>query len=424
MSKVFVLDTNRQPLSPCHAARARQLLHQGKASVYRQYPFTIILKREISKPDTQSLRLKIDPGSKTTGLAIVNDSTGEISWAAHLRHRGSKIKASLDTRRAIRRSRRSRKTRYRKPRFANRRRPDRWLPPSLMSRIYNIETWVVRLQKLCPVTAISMELARFDTQAMENPEISGVEYQQGELFGYEVRECLLEKFSRKCAYCGVKNVPLEVEHIIPRSRGGSNRVSNLTIACMDCNQKKGNKTSKEFGHPGVQAQAKEPLKDVAAVNATRWELCRRLQEGGLTVEVGTGGRTKYNRTQRGLPKTHWLDAACVGESTPEKLLVKGVHPLFIVATGRGSAQMCRIDRFGFPRSKAKGRKRIWGFQTGDIVKVIITKGKRVGTHTGRIAVRARGSFDLKTVRGQVQGINYRYCHLLHRADGYNYFTGT
>ena len=242
MSKIFVIDTNKQPLQPCHPARARQLLKKGKAAVYRRYPFTIILKREIVDADNQPLRcaegvadvqaiaprLKIDPGSKTTGLAIVNDDTGDVVFAAELQHRGQQIKKSLDSRRASRRGRRSRKTRYRKPRFNNRTQPKGWLPPSLMSRIYNIETWIKRLRQLCPIVAISLELVKFDTQAMVNPEISGVEYQQGELFGYEVREYLLEKFGRKCAYCGAENVPLQVEHIVPKARGGSNRVSNLT----------------------------------------------------------------------------------------------------------------------------------------------------------------------------------------------------
>ncbi len=226
--KVFVLDTNKQPLAPCHPARARQLLGKGKAAVYCRYPFTIILKREVKEADSQPFRLKIDPGSKTTGMAILNYRTGEVVWAAELQHRGWQIKSALDSRRAIRRSRRNRKTRYRKPRFNNRRRPKGWLPPSLMSRVYNIETWVARLRRYCPITAISLELVRFDTQAMVNPEISGIEYQQGELFGYEVREYLLEKFGRKCAYCGAENIPLQVEHIIPKTCGGSNRVSNLT----------------------------------------------------------------------------------------------------------------------------------------------------------------------------------------------------
>ena len=373
--------------------------------------------------DNQPLRLKIDPGSKTTGLAIINDKTGDVVFAAELEHRGQQIKKSLDSRRAIRRGRRNRKTRYRKPRFNNRRRKDGWLPPSLMSRIHNIETWIRRLRNICPITGISLELVKFDTQAMQNPEISGVEYQQGELFGYEVREYLLEKFGRKCAYCGAENIPLQVEHIVPKARGGSNRVSNLTIACEKCNQRKGNQTAEEFGHPEVQALAKKPLKDAATVNATRWELYRRIEAKGLPVEVGTGGRTKYNRSIRELPKTHWLDAACVGASTPEVLKVEGIRPLVITATGRGSRQMCRVDKYGFPRTAAKRLKRVRGFQTGDIVKAIVPTCKKVGTYIGRVAIRASGSFNIKTGSGTVQGISYRYCQLLHQIDGYTYQRG-
>ena len=364
MNYVFVLDTNKQPLNPVHPGWARKLLSSGRAAIYRRYPFTIILKYEVPDAEIQPLRLKIDPGSKTTGIALVNDETGEVVWAAELQHRGWQIKSALDSRRGIRRSRRHRKTRYRKPRFNNRRCPKGWLPPSLMSRVFNIETWVARLRRCCPITAISLELVKFDTQAMVNPEISGIEYQQGELQGYEVREYLLEKFGRKCVYCGADNVPLQVEHIVPKARGGSNRVSNLTIACVSCNQRKENQTAEEFGHPEVQAQAKKPLKvavlsrcsaretfrDAAAVNATRWELYRRVQATGLPVETGSGGRTKYNRSVRELPKTHWLDAACekplrpsaslrAGVSTPEVLQTEGICPLTIIATGHGSRQM-------------------------------------------------------------------------------------
>jgi 5-methylcytosine-specific restriction endonuclease McrA len=254
MSYVFVLDTNKQPLNPVHQGWARKLLSKGRAAVYKRYPFTIILKTAVQNTEAQPLRLKIDQGSKTTGLAIVNDNTGDIVFAAELNHRGLKIKKSMDTRRAIRRSRRNRKTRdpsqaQDKPRFNNRRRQDGWLPPSLYSRVENISAWIRRLRSLCPITAISLELVKFDTQAMHNPEITGIEYQQGELFGYEVREYLLEKFGRKCVYCGVENVPLQIEHIVPRARGGTNRVSNLTLACEPCNKNKGNQTAKEFGYP-------------------------------------------------------------------------------------------------------------------------------------------------------------------------------
>jgi hypothetical protein len=179
------------------------LLTSERAAVYRRYPFTIILRRAVDLPVAAPLRIKIDPGSKTTGLAIVNDASGEVVFAAELTHRGQDIKKSLDKRRGVRHSRRQRHTRYRKPRFQNRRHQKKgWLPPSLESRVCNIITWIKRLMCLCPVTALSQETAKFNMQQIETPEISGVEYQQGTLAGYEVREYLLEKWKRMCAYCG------------------------------------------------------------------------------------------------------------------------------------------------------------------------------------------------------------------------------
>src|SRR5215469_15321387 len=208
MSKVFVLDTNKQPLKPVHAGRARLLLHRGEAAVYRRYPFTLILKRAVEHPHLEPLRVKLDPGSKTTGIALVNDASGEVVWAAELHHRGEQIRHALDKRRAARRSRRQRNTRYRKPRFNNRRKRKGTLPPSRESRVCNVVTWVCRLMKVCPVTNISLELVHFDTQALENPDIEGAQYQQGTLSGYEVREYVLLKWDHQCAYCDARNVPL------------------------------------------------------------------------------------------------------------------------------------------------------------------------------------------------------------------------
>src|SRR5260370_29239143 len=122
MSKVFVLDPDTRPLDPVHPGRARILLTQGKAAVFKRYPFTIILKVPCDSPEVHPLRLKIDPGSQTSGLALVNDATGEMVFAAELVHRADAIKKALAQRRAVRRGRRQRKTRYREPRFANRRR--------------------------------------------------------------------------------------------------------------------------------------------------------------------------------------------------------------------------------------------------------------------------------------------------------------
>jgi 5-methylcytosine-specific restriction endonuclease McrA len=425
MTFVFVVDTNKQPLNPVHPGRARMLLKAGKAAVYQHFPFTLILKQAVEEPQAEPLRIKIDPGSKTTGIAIVNDASGQVVFAAELEHRGAVVKQRLDDRRAIRRSRRNRHTRYRKPRFQNRRRREGWLPPSLESRISNITTWVQRLRRYAPLQAISMELVKFDLQKMENPEISGAQYQQGTLAGYELREYLLEKWQRRCAYCGKEGIPLQVEHIHPRAKNGSNRTSNLTLACEKCNIAKGTQDIRDFlvKKPDllkkIQAQAKAPLRDAAAVNASRWALFRRLQAQGLPIECGSGGLTKFNRSVRGLPKTHWLDASCVGTSTPEILQIAAVKPLHIKAMGSGNRQMCQTDKFGFPKQHRQRHKRYFGFQTGDMVRAMIPRGKYTGTYTAKVTVRASGTFKLR-VKGQDISCNHGYCQSIHRSDGYLY----
>jgi 5-methylcytosine-specific restriction endonuclease McrA len=421
MSMVLVVDHERRPCAPVHPGRARHLLNRGRAAVLRRYPFTLILKEDERSEEVEPLRLKIDPGSTTTGLAVVNDATGLVVWAGELTHRGQQVKARLDQRRACRRSRRSRHTRYRPARFLNRRRSKGWLPPSLESRIANTLTWVNRLCRWCPIGAFSLELVKFDPQLMQNAEISGVEYQQGELAGYEVREYLLEKWGRKCAYCKATNVPLQIEHIVPKVRHGSNRVSNLTIACKPCNDAKGTRTAEEFGFPHIQTQARAPLRDAAAVNVTRWALFHRLAAFGLPLETGTGGRTKWNRTRRELPKTHWLDAACVGASTPPQLRMNGTVPLLITAMGRHCRQMCRTDAQGFPDKAPKATSVVGGVRTGDIVGAVVPASSvKAGVYVGRIAVRATGSCNITTAKGTVQGVHVRYCRPLHRSDGYRY----
>jgi len=425
MSKVLVLSSNKTPLMPCHSARARELLKNKKAAVYRRFPFTIILlEREVG--EVQSIELRFDPGSKVTGIAIVGEFErgNETLWAANLEHRGNAIKEALDKRRAVRRGRRNRKTRYRPARWANRAnaKVDGRLMPSLLSRVYNIKTWTTRLSKYAPISSIAVETVRFDTQLMMNPEISGVEYQQGELTGYEVREYLLEKFERQCVYCGAKDVPLQIEHIVPKSKGGTNRVSNLTLACQPCNQKKGNNSLELFlaKKPDVvrkiKGQLKATFKDAAAVNVTRFRVGNELKAFGLPVTFWSGGRTKFNRTQQGYVKDHWIDAACVGVGGAATV-IKGVKPLLIKATGRGNRQMCRMDKYGFPRTSAKTRqKRVFGFATGDIVQAIIPKGKYQGTVTGRISIRVTGQFNI----GKEGKVNHKYCNLIQRCDGYSY----
>ena len=157
-----------------------------------------------------------------------------------------------------------------------------------MSRVFNIATWVNRLSKAYPITRLAVEHVKFDTQLMENPEISGVEYQHGTLYEAELWEYLLEKFDRKCFYCGTKDVPLEKEHILPRAKGGTDRADNLTISCRPCNIEKGNRHPDEMdGQLGKRVQqalrlAKKPLKDAQAVNTIRWKIVETLKANRLT----------------------------------------------------------------------------------------------------------------------------------------------
>ncbi len=418
---VFLIDSSKQQLNPIKPKQARRLLDLGKAAVFRQYPFTLILKTTIDNPTIKPLTLKIDPGSKYTGIALLDGES--VIWCAELEHRGHQIKDALLSRRQLRRSRRNRKMRYRKPRFDNRKYSENWLAPSLEHRILTTETWVKRLMRYAPITELWIEKVKFDMQQMQNSEISGVEYQQGELAGYEVREYLLEKWGRECAYCGKKDVPLQIEHIQPKSKGGSNRVSNLCLACEKCNLKKGNKPVEEFlrNQPlllqKIKSQAKKSLKDAAVVNATRNKLVKVLVNL-LPVTTATGARTKYNRTRLNLPKEHWIDAACVGEITNLELLT--TQPLKIKCNGHGTRQMSRTNKYGFPTRYVPRLKFVKGFQTGDIVKAIVTTGKKVGKYVGRIATRSTGSFNISTKNRLVQGISYRHCSCIHKKDGYSY----
>ncbi|WP_236881156.1 RNA-guided endonuclease IscB, partial [Clostridioides difficile] len=270
---MFVINKNKKPLTPCHFAVARKLLKQGKAVVHKQFPFTIRLK-ELKEANPKGLIIKLDPGAKQTGVAL-HKPNGEVILLATIEHR------------AFRRTRRNRKTRYRAPRFLNRKRLEGWLPPSIQSIVDNIKNFIIKLKKLCYIKTIYIETVRFDTQLMLNPSIEGVDYQQGTLLGYEIREYLLYTYGHTCQYCkGLTNDhQLEIEHKYPKSRGGSNSIRNLTLACRTCNQEKGNNTLDEW----LQSLSKSKLdkervkninsilktnkpvnlKDIAKVNSSR-----------------------------------------------------------------------------------------------------------------------------------------------------------
>ncbi len=460
-SRVFVLDKHGHPLMPCHPARARKLLKSGRARVHHLAPFVIrMVDREIGQCKVPGVVVKIDPGSKHTGIACARVDKAGITHglvSIQLDHRGQFIHKRMGQRASYRRRRRSANLRYRAPRWRNRHpqacracgknakhgrgycgtclkkrnfvdngyRQYRF-PPSLFHRVATTTSWINRLSRWAPVTSLAIELVCFDTQVMQNPEISRVEYQQGTLVGYEIREYLLEKWGRKCAYCGKSSVPLNIDHVVARSRGGTNRISNLTLSCRDCNESKGaegveiwckrrfgEQNGKKIAHK-VTAQAKAPLEDTAAVNSTRWALWRELLKTGLPVETGTGGRTKWNRKRFGVPKSHTLDALCVGEvdgvgSVPNSVLI-------VACTGRGQHQRTTLDKYGFVRSRLPRTKTHHGLRTGDFVRAVVSKGKRRGVHVGRVVARSSGSVRV----GKVSGTSYRNCTVLQRADGYGY----
>ena len=413
MSKVSVLDTQKNVLEPCHPAVARRLLRTGQAAILKRYPFTIILKREVAHPNTSDYTLSIDPGSKCTGLAIT-DSDNNIIAAFELNHR-TNVKKGLSNKSGYRRMRRNRKCRYRPARWHNRSRqapiltdigweykkvksvdntkwqPSQkgWVPPSLMSKVYNIHTWVNRLIKLYPINRIAVEHVKFDTQKMANPEIEGVEYQQGTLHGYEAKQYLLEKYKHKCFYCNAKNVPLEVEHISPKGKGGTDRIDNLTISCVPCNVEKSNKLPHEL--PAAMQQkvekaiksAKRPMKDAASVNSIRWKIVETLQSTGLDVVYGTGGRTKYHRSKSNLPKTHYYDAAsvtCIPKASDN------MKVLSIQAVGYGNReglgnQVSSGSGKGYPGFRKPKLKlsRCQGFDKFDAVKLVRKSDVLIGS---------------------------------------------
>lgn len=170
----------------------------------------------------------------------------------------------------------------------------------------------------------------------------------------------------------------------------------------------------------IKAQLKSSLKDAAAVNITRKQIVKELENLNVPVLTGTGAETKYNRVSQGYKKEHYIDALCVGTTGTKVYIPSTLKPLLIKKERRNNRQMCLVDKYGFPRGKAKGSKIVHGFKTGDIVKAVVLKGKKKGTYKGKVAVRSSGSFNIKVKQGVVEGIGWKNCVMLYRFDGYSY----
>lgn len=416
---VFVIDKNKTPLSPTTFAKARLLLKENKAVVHKVYPFVIRLKQ--SKVCISNYIIKLDPGATTTGVAIVDNN--KCLFLMEIIHRGKAIKKALLNRRGIRNSRRRRKTRYRKCRFLNRYRKDNWLSPSVKSRADNVINITSKISKYIPIFKVVIEKVSFDTSSMtEDKKLNGIEYQNGSLKDTKLRQYIFTKHNSSCVYCG-SNDNLEVEHIVSKSNGGTNSIKNLTLSCRKCNELKNNLSLKHFGKLiNKDLSHLEPLKtpkEAAIIQSARNYTISELAKN-FEIETGEGWETSFNRKEINLPKEHYYDALCVGEEYNYRIVANQV--LVIKAQGRGSRQMCRVDKFGFPRTSAKENKIVRGFQTGDIVKAVVPKGKKQGKYFGKVAVRSTGSFNITTNTQTVQGIGYKNCTLVQKSDGYSYFT--
>lgn len=334
-------------------AEARILLRKKLAVIHKIYPFTIRLRDNSCVSQDRAYTVKIDPGSKHTGIAITDD-TNQVVMLAEIEHRGSVVKNNV-------------------------------------------------------------------SQMSSETKLYGADYQQGPLYQKKLRDFIFSRSNGKCSYCGAKAE--EIDHIIPRSSGETNSTYNLVAACKSCNQMKSNLSLKEFGKlvgkDFSKIKAKALPKDAAIVQSARNYMAREISKFVADTTTHDAWLTKYNRNELGLSKEHYYDALSVGNLQDYKFLTDKV--LQISAKGRGSRQMCRVDRYGFPRTSAKASKSVRGFQTGDIVKAIVPSGfKKRGEYLGRVIVRSNGGFNIETNEETTQGIGYKYCRLIQRGDGYSY----
>ena len=303
---VYVLDKNGQPLMPTpRFGKVRRLLRDKKAKVVKRCPFTIRLLYEPETKIVQDIVLGVDTGSKYVGVACVGNS--KVLYQSQIELRDD-IERKMDSRRMYRRSRRNRKTRYRKPRFLNRRnsiRKDRYCP-TIVSKYYSHEREIEFCKKILPIKDIVLEAEKFDTQLMEKPWLQEHKwaYQKGVNYGYaNAREHALVRDSYTCQCCGKKNCRLEVHHIKFRSEGGSDTLENLITLCEDCHKAVhlGKITLK------LKGKHKSNLRHAAQMSIIRSKLLKKYSDAIETF----GFVTKANRENLSLKKDHYLDACVI-----------------------------------------------------------------------------------------------------------------
>lgn len=377
---VYVLNRHGKPLMPCHPAKARILLKQGKAKVVQRTPFTIQLLYGISGYK-QSITLGIDSGYKHIGLSAVSGKRELFSAEIELRDDISKL---LTERREYRRNRRYRKTRYRKPRFLNRRRPEGWLAPSVQHKLDTHVKVVSQVASILPIAKVVVEVASFDIQKIKNPDISGEDYQNGEQKGFwNVREYVLFRDNHTCQICKgkSKDTVLEVHHIIPRSKCGTDRPDNLITLCRTCHERL---------HKGEIKTTLKPknngFKPESFMSTIRWKVVDKLKGLGYSVSHTYGYLTKGKRINLNLPKSHINDAFVITGGTNQERLDKY---FFIEQVRKCNRKLYRGSR---SHIRNTAERFVMGFQRFD--KVLWK-----GTECFVFGRRKAGYFDLRKLDG-------------------------
>lgn len=384
--RVFVLNMRGEPLMPCTQRKARLLLKEGKAVIYRYNPFTIQLTYATGETK-QDCHIGIDTGSKNIGFAITSGDKVLFKGEVELRQ---DVKSNLDTRRIYRRDRRNRKTRYRKPRFSNRKRTEKWLPPSLQNRVNHTFFWIDKLSSLVPNPKLHIEVGKLDTAKMINPNINGVDYQHGQTYGFfDERYYAFARDNYTCQCCGKsKDKILQTHHIVYRSNGGTNRVDNLITVCTDChtseNHKKGGVLYKwQEQHKKVK-QYKEP----PFMNTLRKRIFTKYPNAVITY----GSETTPKRKELGLDKTHYNDAIAI--SGIRKINKNSENWLFIKQFRKKKRSLHEATARKGRKTPNRNQKRnskntpcYQGFFINDKVFVLSKKGYINGFTTGGAYVK-------------------------------------
>lgn len=356
------------PLMPCTQKKARILLKEGKAVIYKYDPFTIQLTYATGETK-QDCHIGIDTGSKHIGMAITSENKVLFKGEIELRQ---DVKSNIDTKHIYRRSRRNRKTRYRQPRFLNRKRSDKWLPPSLQNRVDHTFHWIDTFCSLVSDPILHIEVGKFDTAKIINPEINGVDYQHGQTYGFfEERYFVFARDNYTCQCCGKsKDKILQTHHIIYRSNGGTDRVDNLITVCTDCH------TSKNHQKGGILYKWQEQHKKVKQykeppfMNAIRKRIFARYPNAHTTY----GSETTPHRKELGLEKTHYNDAITISgitnikEDPKEWLLIKQFRKKKR-SLHEATARKGRKEPNCFQKRNSKNTPFYRGFYLNDKVKV-------------------------------------------------------